>query len=600
MSTNPRNPPAPVGPGGNGFPDPLFWLACKSALMSGSTQAIILHLNTRDYALPGKFLVPFLTGRLATRDIVAIYNRSSGVRFPIPTMEQKAKDLLGLEKPVQTNANPAFAALAAVTGQQSAPAFDWPKAPAAALALLEKLMLADAKVTVILEYAETLLPAADLPMMSPDDRNLLVTLLRWGTDPTLNAAGNFAFLLVQNLTDLHPALRAGSSGYYAIEVPLPDREARKNFIEWYLETQPIESEIGTDEFANLTAGLSLIHIENILLKAALAGRLTRDLVRAEKTALIAQEYAGLLEMMDPTNGFEIVGGMEQLKAWAEAEIIRPVRENRLRDMPQGVIFVGPPGTGKTFFVKALGKEIGFNAVALNMQNILGGIVGTSERNLARALSVVKSLSPVLVFMDELDQSDVSARGNNSGNPVAKNLFSQLLQFLGDPSNRGRVVFFGASNRPDLMDDALLRFGRIDAIIPVLLPEEPERLAIAQATARSLGFIITAAAAEFIAVDSDKYSAADVAQVVIKASKIVKRTSNDPTILTAHAQAAARTLRPATPAKADYFTMLAVQACNDTELLPPRYAALLDDRGKLQETIQSQEPTAGAGRSRREL
>ena len=189
-------------------------------------------------------------------------------------------------------------------------------------------------------------------------------------------------------------------------------------------------------------------------------------------------------------------------------------------------------------------------------------------------------------MDELDQSDVSARGNSSGNPVAKNLFSQLLQFLGDPGNRGKVVFFGASNRPDLMDDALLRFGRIDAIIPVLLPEEPERLAIAQATARSLGFTITAAAAEYIAVDSDKYSAADVAQVVIKASKIVKRTSNDPTILTEHAQAAARTLRPATPAKADYFTMLAVQACNDTELLPPRYAALLDDRGKLQETIQA--------------
>ena len=135
--------------------------------MSGSTQAIILHLNTRDYALPGKFLVPFLTGRLATRDIVAIYNRSSGIRFPMPTMEQKAKDLLGLDKPTQAPANPAFAALAAVTGQQSAPAFEWPKAPSAALALLEKLMLTDARVTVILEYAETLLPAAELPMMAP-------------------------------------------------------------------------------------------------------------------------------------------------------------------------------------------------------------------------------------------------------------------------------------------------------------------------------------------------------------------------------------------------------------------------------------------------
>ena len=310
----------------NGFPDPPFWLACKAALMSGSTQAIILHLNTRDYALPGKFLVPFLTGRLATRDIVAIYNRSSGIRFPIPTMEQKAKDLLGLDRPSQP-ANPAFAALAAVTGNQAvsgaSPAFDWPKAPAAALALLEKLMLADARVTVILEYAETLLPATDLPMMSPDDRNLLVTLLRWGTDPTLNAAGNFAFLLVQNLTDLHPALRAGSSGYYAIEVPLPDRAARQNFIEWYLETQPIPSEIEPQQCANITAGLGLIHIENILLKASLAGSLTRDLVRNEKNQMIAQEYAGLVEVVDSTSGFNIVDGMDQIKDWSATEIIRP-------------------------------------------------------------------------------------------------------------------------------------------------------------------------------------------------------------------------------------------------------------------------------------
>ena len=170
-----------------------------------------------------------------------------------------------------------------------------------------------------------------------------------------------------------------------------------------------------------------------------------------------------------------------------------------------------------------------------------------------------------------------------------------------------MVFFGASNRPDLMDDALLRFGRIDAIIPVLLPEEPERHAIAQATARSLGFTITVPGRRTASPsNSDKYSAADVAQVVIKASKDRQRTQATSTILTdARHNAAARTLRPATPAKADYFTMLAVQACNDTELLPPRYAALLDDRGKLQETIQAatdttQTAVSAATRSRREL
>ena len=170
---------------------------------------------------------------------------------------------------------------------------------------------------------------------------------------------------------------------------------------------------------------------------------------------------------------------------------------------------------------------------------------------------------------------------------------------------GKVVFFGASNRPDLMDDALLRFGRIDAIIPVLLPEEPEREAIAQATARSLGVDLVPNAAYQIASNSDKYSAADVAQVVIKARKIAAREGRD-WIGELDAANALRALRPATPAKADYFTMLAVQACNDTELLPPRYAALLDDRGKLQESIQAacarHDPAAvsAATRSRREL
>ena len=97
--------------------------------MSGSTQAIILHLNTRDYALPGKFLVPFLTGRLATRDIVAIYNRSSGIRFPMPTMEQKAKDLLGLDKPATPTRIPPSPPLPLPPGSNPPPPSSGPKHP---------------------------------------------------------------------------------------------------------------------------------------------------------------------------------------------------------------------------------------------------------------------------------------------------------------------------------------------------------------------------------------------------------------------------------------------------------------------------------------
>ena len=453
------------------------------------------------------------------------------------------------------------------------------------------------RVAVIIEFAETIMPAADVTMMSPDDRTNLVTLSRWGADPEISARGNVAILLTQNLADLHPTLRSAASLYSAIEIPLPDLETRTNFIAWSAVNRGITLELAPAAIARMTAGLSLIHLENIFMQAELAGAVTTDLVRNLKTSLIQTEYAGLLEVLEPSYGFDQIGGMTQLKNWATWEIIMPAHDGRSQDMPQGVLLVGPPGTGKTFFVKGLAKEIGFNAVSLSMQNILGGIVGTSERNLAKALAVVRSLSPVLVFMDELDQSDVSSRGQGSGNPVAKNLFNMLLQFLSDPTNRGRVIFFGASNRPDLMDAAFMRFGRIDAIIPVLLPEEPERAQIALATAKSQDIdsgpetaIPTSPPAR------NKYSAADIAAIITKARKLARGAGHDG-IIGADAMRAIDSLKPTTLKNADYFTLLAVEACNDTDLLPPNYAALLDDRAGLQRQLDA---TAPVQRKRREI
>jgi SpoVK/Ycf46/Vps4 family AAA+-type ATPase len=492
-----------------------------------------------------------------------------------------------------------FAALMGAPAANPGQPPPFPRRPAEALALLEQLLTAPARTTVIIDYAETLLPAADLAMMGPDDRTALVTLMRWGTDPAIQAAGNFAFLIVKNLADLHPDLRAGSTGCYAVEIPLPDRTARFEFAAWYLATRPVPADLTAAQLAILTAGLSLIHIENLLLQADLAGRLTADLVRDHKRSLIEQEYAGLLEMLEPTCGFEAIGGMDKLKEWSYREAIIPACEGRLADMPQGVLLVGPPGTGKTYFVRALAKELGFNAVSLSMEKILGGIVGTSERNMARALSVVASLAPVCVFMDEIDQSDVASRGNNSGNPVAKNLFSQLLRFLSEPANRGKVIFFAASNRPDLMDDAMLRFGRMDAIIPVLLPNESERRAIAQAQAQTQGVDIADAALDLIASNTERYSAADVSAVITKARKLA-RTNGTEAILTVHAQHAIRTLRPNTIRTADRATLLAVQACNDLDLLPPKYAELLNDRTELARQIDATSAAEPTPRGRREL
>lgn len=570
---------------------PAFWKSFTRSYTSASGSAFIFHGNVEDHVMPGVYLRGFLKRALVSFEIIVFYDRATGWTFAAPSMEDKTRDYLGLNDAPAPNA--ALAALmgggAAQTVPQKPP---FPTDPTVALPLLGRLLTAtDLKAVVIVNRAETILPAGDLTLMPAAERTLLVQMLEWGRADS--ALPNPLLLVVKNLADLNASLRGATSGYRAIEVPIPTAEQRLAFIEWFIAAQPVNFEgLTAQDLANQTAGLTLVHVENILLEADQDGRLTASDARRMKDDMIRSEYAGLVEIMEPTYGFDAIGGMERIKAWAKTEIIEPVKAGRTADCPKGVILVGPPGTGKTYFVRGLAREIGFNAVSISMDKILGGIVGESEKRMARVLGLVKALAPVLVFMDEIDQSDVAQRGNGSGNPVASNLFSQMLQFMSDESNRGRVVFFAASNRPDLIDPAMMRFGRTDAVIPVLLPNEAERTAIVIAQAKTQGAAIDAGAVTAIVNRSANYSAADLAAVVAKARKI-----GSGQIDAGAAVRAIAAIRPGTVQTAQYYTLLAVNAVNDRDLLPDEYAGLLEDRQGLEAQIEAQAP---ARRSKREL
>lgn len=571
---------------------PRFWTDLAQTYESGAGSCFILHGNVRDHVQPGVYLPAYLKAALATREIICFYNRATGFSFPLPSMEKKARMIWGLDnaQPAQPQ-NAALAALMGAQAQAAGPA-PLPGDPGNAFPLIEKLLRSKTPAAVIVDYAETIMPQADLSFMAPGDRGLLTMMLEWARPDA--QPDNPLILIAGSLTAMHGALRAATSGYKAIEIGLPTRDARQGFIEWYTAQTPvIFDSITPPELANQTAGLTLAHVENLLLEARKAGSLTRDMARSIKDAMIAQEYAGLVEIMNSDFGFEAVGGMDRLKTWAKDYIIDPVRQGRRQDVPKGVIMAGPPGTGKTFFVNALAREIGFNAVAISMDKILGGIVGESEKRMAQVISLVKSVTPVLVFMDELDQSDVAQRGNGSGNPVASNLFNQLLRFLGDPANRGDVIFFGATNRPDLLDSALVRSERIDFIIPVLLPNQDERAAIIRAQARRQGATLELDAADLAAVATEEYSAADLAALVRKA-KDKARLAGAGSIAAGHLMAAAQALRPNTLKTARYYTLLALQAVNDTDLLPPEYAELRQDDAALAEAIDQASPAPRKG------
>lgn len=140
----------------------------------------------------------------------------------------------------------------------------------------------------------------------------------------------------------------------------------------------------------------------------------------------------------------------------------------------GILFLGPPGTGKTLIAQAFANVCNTNFVKLG--NFRSMWVGQSERNLSKALDLIRALSPVIVFMDEIDQSEGS-QGEAGDGGVGKRIFSKLLQFMSDTSLRGKVLWIAASNRPDLIDAALKRAGRFDMTIPFFLPDKQARKAI---------------------------------------------------------------------------------------------------------------------------
>ena len=273
----------------------------------------------------------------------------------------------------------------------------------------------------------------------------------------------------------------------------------------------------------MTAGLNLRHLDDILLLGALEGGISRALVKQRKDAIIAAEFSRVAEMIEPLpEGFAALGGVDYLINFLRDEIIAPIRRND-RDVPKGVLFVGPPGTGKTYTVAALAQEVGFNAVALRAENILGGVVGR-----------VRAQSPELLRLRARASADAGLHrrtGSERHEPARQRLRQpgggQPLQCNAPVHERrnvaGKVIVVGATNRADLIDPALLRPGRFDLIIPVLLPEPEARRDILLAQARLQGgVIIEPAALDLLTGQSDQYSAADLAFLIRKARKLAER------------------------------------------------------------------------------
>ena len=223
-------------------------------------------------------------------------------------------------------------------------------------------------------------------------------------------------MLVANLKALAEPLRR--SGWEQIELPLPDYDQRLEFIHELLALNPEGEEpagaqlichlaegVTPAQVARLTTGLTYRGIEDVFLRARYSKQaVTVSLVKARKDELVAAEFDEVLKIVESEIGFESLGGMEVLKDFLRENVIEPMRQGHHAVVPQGLMLMGPAGTGKSRIAKALAKEAGVTFVELQPARIFSKWVGETERSLERALTAIRSMTPCLVFIDEVDRA----------------------------------------------------------------------------------------------------------------------------------------------------------------------------------------------------
>lgn len=567
---------------------PDFINQIVTTYQAGKSHAFILHGNAYDYVVPGLNLNDYLTKMLSTRCVV-FYNRSKGFSFPSPSCERQFIQAVGLNQ-TQEPDNPALSALRQVRGQSQTPQSPaLPTSPDSALPLIEKFIMTSEPGTaaVVIEYAETITPNGDIMTMSATDRTNLVTLSRWGRDPEIESRGQFIFLVTEAIDQINDSLKTAGNKYSVIEVPYPNQAERQAFIEWYLEAKAgefsgVKMELTPGELANMTAGLNRVHIEDIFLIALIEGSLTAETVKNRKNQIIGNEYGEVLEIMEPQGGFETIGGLDYIKGYFSRSVINPMRQGNTRRVPMGVLMLGPAGTGKSIMATAVAKEAGINAVKLN----IGGQIaskwqGEGERKLAKALRGILNFAPTIVFIDEIDQTISRGSGNNQQD---SRIFQMLLEFMAETDHRGKVVFLAASNRPDLIDPALLRAGRFDDKIAFLVPSQDERTSIFEVFNRKFGIGLTSIPTQAVE-STDGYTGAEIEAICRKAATLIE----DEGLTPGEAVIEASRRIKATTRAIEYMTALAINEISDLDLLPPGARELAQDTKAVEAIIENTAP-----------
>ena len=395
---------------------------------------------------------------------------------------------------------------------------------------------------------DALLPATPEPVAS-----LILTELR-----TAVARPGVAFIATSAVPDaLDARLRAPDLCDRELSLTLPDGATRKHLLEVLLRDVPADG-LDLEEIAGRTPGFVVADLQALVREAALRAA-SRASSEGGDPKLVQEDLTGALSVIRPLSRsateevsvgavtLDDVGDMAATKQALTEAVLWPLQHpdtfERLGvDPPRGVLLYGPPGCGKTFVVRALASSGRLSVHAVKGAELMDKWVGSSEKAVRELFRRARDSAPSLIFLDEIDAL-APRRGQSFDSGVTDRVVAALLTELDGIEPLRDVVVLGATNRPDLIDPALLRPGRLEKLVFVEPPDAEARRDILKSAAKSVP-LASDVDLDALAGELDGYSAADCVALLREAALTAMRRSIDAADVTAADVAAAReTVRP---------------------------------------------------------
>jgi AAA+ superfamily predicted ATPase len=584
----PSEKPAPAPPGAaRDLPAwyPAWARELAELYFSGTTCLFLLHGNVHDlvpcpdgetsgYCSLTEFLAAQLFG---SWDVVLQYDLAGGLR---PLAGGDPRRLQAMNQ--------------YLTARLGEPV-SWPRDPDSTFLtldrLIERTLLEDApsrrkSIGVVLDYAQYLVPSADLSALPRGQGTNLVRLLNWAQNPYIKRV-NMAFCLVADkLTEVNDRL-VQSPHVAAIEVPLPDRAERERFSQWAVGRSEDVAKLTAftpGQLADLSNGLSLVNLNVLLAQGKRSGRRVDDgRFRQLKKTLIERQCRGLLEFMEPKHTLDLVVGQRAAKERLrqDAELLA---RGQLNAAPMGYLLCGPVGTGKTFLAQCAAGSIGIPCVML--RNFRSKYVGETEGNLEQVLTVLRSLGPVVVVVDEADAA-LGTRQAEGDSGTSSRVFSMIAMQMGDTRYRGQIVWMLLTSRPDLLPIDLKRQGRAEVHIPLFYPQdEAETREMFLAMARKNKVALPADALP--AVPAERHlSGSDIESIVIGARRRALAAGRPEVQAADLTETLEEFIPSAQGLEKEMQELAAVMECTQLNFLPPDWRAKVsqpDGRSRLQERL----------------